>query len=460
MFTIDRWNIQFVMSHDIINRRTVLKSAGSIAGLGLLGGLGGTAMADNGSDSDFLDLLSIDPSSYPEIVLSATADTEVGNAGNLTEDVFSIVEDGAEQEITSFNFVSSAADIVFVFDDSGSMGGEITGLKAKLSDFIASLAEAGTDTRYGLVSFKDEVEVDQELTDSTEGIQSAVSELTAAGGGDIRENNFGALETALGLDYRDGVQKIIIDITDAPAHTADATESGSESVTDLNMDQVAQLIQESGATYFAISPDLSADYDDGDKQILAEEVGGTWYDLASADFESLLDQVVTTLTTTYVLGYATCVPPGETVSVELSVEDPDQGAASATGELAVPATFELPAECGGDTRSASVTFDDQDSDGRSVIVQQATLSDGGYLVIHGESDGAPGAVLGHSEYLEPGEHTTVQVTLDDPITSTQTLIAMAHTDDGDQEYEFPDADGPYTADGKPVTDDACITLGC
>jgi hypothetical protein len=37
---------------------------------------------------------------------------------------------------------------------------------------------------------------------------------------------------------------------------------------------------------------------------------------------------------------------------------------------------------------------------------------------------------------------------------------MLHTDDGDQTYEFPDADGPYTAEGEPVVDDASITVVC
>jgi hypothetical protein len=106
--------------------------------------------------------------------------------------------------------------------------------------------------------------------------------------------------------------------------------------------------------------------------------------------------------------------------------------------------------------TASVTFEDQDSEGVSVVVQNASLSDGGYLVIHDES----GAVRGHSAYLDPGDHSNVDVSLEDPIASTQTLLAMAHVDDGDQTYEFPDADGPYTAGGAPVVDDACITLVC
>lgn len=111
---------------------------------------------------------------------------------------------------------------------------------------------------------------------------------------------------------------------------------------------------------------------------------------------------------------------------------------------------------GGDGEPASVTLDDQNSDGASVIVQHATLSDGGFIVIHDES----GAVLGHSTHLDAGDHSNVEVSLDNPITSTQTLIAMAHTDDGDETYEFPDADGPYTAEGAPVTDDAHVTVVC
>ena len=73
---------------------------------------------------------------------------------------------------------------------------------------------------------------------------------------------------------------------------------------------------------------------------------------------------------------------------------------------------------------------------------------------------SPGAVLGHSAFLEAGEHSNVEISLDSPISAGQTLIAMAHTDDGDQSYEFPDADGPYTTDGRSVTDPATITLIC
>jgi len=108
--------------------------------------------------------------------------------------------------------------------------------------------------------------------------------------------------------------------------------------------------------------------------------------------------------------------------------------------------------------TASVNFEDQESDGSSVLVDSVTLPDGGYVVIHESDGGAPGPVLGNSSYLSAGTSTDVAVTLDSPISEDQELIAMAHTDDGDQQYEFPNADGPYTTNGSPVIDAALITI--
>ncbi|MEF8799472.1 MAG: choice-of-anchor L domain-containing protein [Halolamina sp.] len=107
--------------------------------------------------------------------------------------------------------------------------------------------------------------------------------------------------------------------------------------------------------------------------------------------------------------------------------------------------------------TASVNFEDQESDGSSVVVDSATLPSGGYVVIHASDNGSPGAVLGHSSYLSDVTNTDVTVSLDSPISSSQELIAMAHKDDGDQQYEFPNADGPYTDNGA-VIDPAQITI--
>ena len=116
--------------------------------------------------------------------------------------------------------------------------------------------------------------------------------------------------------------------------------------------------------------------------------------------------------------------------------------------------------------TASVTFNDQSSNGEQVRVASATLSDGGFVTIHDSSlqDGdALGSVVGTSNYLQEGSSSGITVMLDSPITSTQTLIAMPHQDtNGNQQYDFVSSegseDGPYTSGGQAVTDSARVTV--
>jgi PGF-CTERM protein len=110
------------------------------------------------------------------------------------------------------------------------------------------------------------------------------------------------------------------------------------------------------------------------------------------------------------------------------------------------------------TVSASVSMAAQASDGHSVVVDRVELSEGGFVVVHGPSLNAgevTESVLGHSAYLDAGVHENVTVRFDEPVRSSRTLIPMAHRDtDGDANYTFPDADGPYTAMDGAVVDTA------
>ncbi len=128
--------------------------------------------------------------------------------------------------------------------------------------------------------------------------------------------------------------------------------------------------------------------------------------------------------------------------------------------------------------NASVTFDDQDASGDAVTVQSVTVPDGGYVAIHDsallEGD-AVGSVVGVSEYLEPGTHENVSVTLYDGVVGadfsntsapngTETFVAMPHEETGDNDtFAFVatngSQDGPYMTDGEPVVDDASVTFG-
>jgi hypothetical protein len=112
--------------------------------------------------------------------------------------------------------------------------------------------------------------------------------------------------------------------------------------------------------------------------------------------------------------------------------------------------------------NAIASFDDQElvrnrsANVDSVTVQGAYLPDGGFVVLHDSTelaDGdAVGSVRGVSEYLDAGFHASIPVATDDTLSAapgeTVPLTAMPHTDDGDETYEFPAADGPYTRTGS------------
>ena len=79
----------------------------------------------------------------------------------------------------------------------------------------------------------------------------------------------------------------------------------------------------------------------------------------------------------------------------------------------------------------------------SAEVSKVSLAEGGYVVVHASAaDGTPGAVIGYTNYLEPGEYAELTVTLTKPVKVGDTIFPMLHSDDGDKTYGFPDEDLP------------------
>ena len=129
--------------------------------------------------------------------------------------------------------------------------------------------------------------------------------------------------------------------------------------------------------------------------------------------------------------------------------------------------------------NASVEFNNVTTDGETVTVDSVTAPEGGFVAIHNLSlqDGNTlGSVIGVSEYVEPGTTEDVEVSLFEGVDGTEftqselrnntsiPLIAMPHLDtDGDEEYDFVQnngsSDGPYTANGGALVDQAVVAVG-
>ncbi len=144
--------------------------------------------------------------------------------------------------------------------------------------------------------------------------------------------------------------------------------------------------------------------------------------------------------------------------------------ASACGDDAEPeaagdatANDEAPDEMADDEMSdvamapASVVAEAQDSDGTSVVVASVTLPSAGFIVVHGDGGGSPGAVIGHSALLPAGESVDVVIVLDEPLAGSGVVFPMAHIDvDGDGAYGFFPPDD--TTDAPALTESGDVAV--
>ena len=115
--------------------------------------------------------------------------------------------------------------------------------------------------------------------------------------------------------------------------------------------------------------------------------------------------------------------------------------------------------------TAALAVPDQTTTGETVTIRNATLPDGGFVVVHAANASSDplGSVLGASSYLENGTTENVTVSLSEPLAEDTRVVVMAHTDSNDnQVYDFSSSnggeDGPYTANGSAVTTGARLTI--
>jgi plastocyanin len=88
-----------------------------------------------------------------------------------------------------------------------------------------------------------------------------------------------------------------------------------------------------------------------------------------------------------------------------------------------------------------VFVNDQDASDGTVVIEDVHATEPGWIVIHINQDGAPGAVIGFAP-VEAGENhdVVVEIDLDQ---AAPGLFAMLHLDGGTHgEYEFPGEDAP------------------
>lgn len=259
--------------------------------------------------ASIVDITGINAVNFPYIISYVTVNTPVGRAGGLTQDDFAVFEDDLLMDISSFSFTDSSSptklDLAIVFDDTGSMQGEIDGLKEKVLDLTDRISSASIDSRYALISFKDTVTVRQEWTSEPAVIKSAVDGLIASDGFDAPEANLDAIEAALALGFRPDAQHMIIDITDSTTHYRNDGTRYSE----YTIAETARNLLSNGTSFILVGPTevIGTFHSENDKRELVKALGGSglFIDIHSDDFSLILESIQGVITQTYTIGYYT-----------------------------------------------------------------------------------------------------------------------------------------------------------
>lgn len=198
----------------------------------------------------------------------------------------------------SFAVGCGCMDVVFVVDDTGSMGGALKNVVTGLPDIISTAQGAsGGDLRMGLITFpSDNVVVNVPFTTSTSLIESNIQALTASGGNNEPESSDTALQFAvtgatgtssctisnapLGA-FRSPCIKIAVLITDA--HPGECLDTFTLGVSDVYAHNVALQAAAAGVLVSAIYvPDSGEDPEiKAIMQDYADTTGGIFVETAA-----------------------------------------------------------------------------------------------------------------------------------------------------------------------------------
>lgn len=151
----------------------------------------------------------------------------VDRSGQEARDVVLDDAPGGQRQTLTFSHSTRPVrkfDLLLAIDTTGSMGDEMTYLKAELRSILDALKRShpGLDIRLGLVAYKDEGDIyvtrTYPFTPSLTQMQASLAAHHADGGGDYPEAMDQALVRAVGLDWREDAVKSLLLVADAPPH--------------------------------------------------------------------------------------------------------------------------------------------------------------------------------------------------------------------------------------------------
>ena len=249
---------------------------------------------------------SLNSSLFPFIYSHVSVKSNGISISDLTKDDFQVFENNNLQteyfEVTPPETGGGVrlADIVFLIDVSGSMGGEIADVRNNVNNFANALAASNIDFRLGLVRFGNSSGENPylfnsgNLTDDVSTFQGFVNTLYASGG---YEPGFLAIRQAItGFNFRPGAQKVFLIITDE-----DSDDRNKQQTIDM-------LLANSITVHSAVNCNFGYSRSDYCNDTSIRGITGGLLFGVSSSYNTILDTIVETTSSTYVVRYKSSNP--------------------------------------------------------------------------------------------------------------------------------------------------------
>lgn len=188
---------------------------------------------------------------------------------------------------------SGPLDIAFAIDSTGSMGDVIGQVQQNVTSLVNDIKSVDSDFRVALVDYKDSPDqdspyqsrVDTPFTTDVGAFSSALDGLSASGGGDTPESVYSGVMTSLGLSWRNGAKKLVIQIGDAAA-------KDPEPVTGYKLDDVRRrALAVDPAAVDTIQPGTDSDAQSS-LTAIADATGGRYLQLSDrSDLSGLVPAI-------------------------------------------------------------------------------------------------------------------------------------------------------------------------
>jgi hypothetical protein len=262
-----------------------------------------------------LQISGINHNYHPSIYLTATVNSPQGMITDLTTANFTVQENSIVQN-NFFAVVSpddteqsSATDIVFVLDVTGSMSEEINAVRSNMMNFMNQLQADNIDYRIGFVVFGDIVYVYNQYNfySNFTQIMGIINNITLGEngigyGGDAPENQFGAMAEAALFQWRPGASRVMIMLTDAPSHQADSVTQWTAG------DLLAERLLPNNIIVFPVF-DVSNPTSMDQYLPIAEQTNpnGSYFNIYD-NFNSIINQIGAFISSLYTVHYVSQVP--------------------------------------------------------------------------------------------------------------------------------------------------------